>query len=457
MTRTRLTGLAADTLAAASLAGLASAASPGTALAHTGPPPSPATIWYTWTLNPEVVAGLALGTLVYAVGVARLWRRAGRGHGIAGWRVVLFSFGVLALVIALVSPLDALGSALFSGHMVQHLVLVLVAAPLLLLGSPQLAFVWALPGGTRHRAGAWWLRTRLPRRMWRRLSLPLVVGVLHAVALWAWHFPTLYEAALWYEGWHALEHASFFLTALLFWWVVLHSPPREDGGDGAVVLLIFATAMQSGILGALLTFSSTPWYLAHGASAGAWGFSLLEDQQLAGLIMWVPGSVIYVGAAMGVLWRWLDRSERADAARPADLSRVASGLGRSTGVSRTLGVLLVLAVAGGTMGCDLARGPSTQAALVGGEPGAGRVALQAYGCVSCHEIPGVRGGNGTVGPSLAQVGRRTYLAGRITNTPENMMAWIMFPRDHDPRTAMPDLGVPAVDARNMVTYLYTLR
>ena len=213
---------------------------------------------------------------------------------------------MLTLVLALVSPVDALGSALFSGHMVQHLLLVLIAAPLLVLGAAHRALAWSLPRNLRGPAGRWWARARLPGALRRVLGNAAVVTALHAVALWAWHAPVLYEAALWHEGWHALEHASFFVTAVVFWWMIVHRARGRRAG--IAVLAIFFTAMHSGILGAFLSLSSTAWYLGHGATVGQWGLTLLEDQQLAGLIMWIPASLVYIGAALAVLSRWLRES-----------------------------------------------------------------------------------------------------------------------------------------------------
>ena len=290
-----LRGMRSVWLAAIALAG------PSPILAHDGPPPTPAGIWSAWNLDPFVLAALAVACALYLPGLRAVWRRAGRGKGLSHARVMAWVLGLLALVLALISPIDALGGALFSGHMVQHLLLVLVAAPLLVLGAPHRALAWSLPRRVRGPAGRWWSRARLPRALRRAIGNVAVVTALHALAMWAWHVPVLYEAALWHEGWHALEHASFLLTALLFWWMVV----RSRRGAGVAVLAIFFTAMQSGILGAFLSLSSSAWYLGHGATVGQWGLTLMEDQQLAGMIMWIPASVVYIGAALAVLWRWL--------------------------------------------------------------------------------------------------------------------------------------------------------
>ena len=135
----------------------------------------------------------------------------------------------------------------------------------------------------------------------------------HVAALWLWHSSTLYDAALRHELLHRLEHASFLVTALLFWGVVLGAHRSRTVPRGYGVLLVFAMTMQGVFLSALLTFASTPWYRAYLVTAPAWGFSALADQQLAGVIMWVPAGAIYVGTALALLGSWIAESERAAA------------------------------------------------------------------------------------------------------------------------------------------------
>jgi putative membrane protein len=280
---------------------------PGSAQAHAGQPPAPHDIWSAWTWDPLVIFGLAVTGGLYGRGVYVLWQRP-TGHAlIPFWRVLVFGVGWLALFVALVSPLDALGEALFSAHMVQHMVLILIAAPLLVLGAPLLPVLWGLPGTWRRqtglRLGDW---QRQFRSSWRVLSHPLAAWCLHTIALWVWHAPVLYEAAIRHRWVHVLEHASFLGTALLFWWTIL---PTEHGAawrrEPVGVLSIFATAMQSGALGALITFSRTPWYAIYAQTTAWWGLTPLEDQQLAGLIMWIPGGTLYMLAAAGLLATWL--------------------------------------------------------------------------------------------------------------------------------------------------------
>jgi cytochrome c oxidase assembly factor CtaG len=129
----------------------------------------------------------------------------------------------------------------------------------------------------------------------------MVAWTLHVGALWAWHAPALYERALRSERVHVLEHLCFFWTALLFWWVLADRRARTRLGTGGALLYLFAAALQSTALGAFLTFAQHPWYRAHARSALAWGLTALEDQQLAGLIMWIPSGLVYLVAVAAVL------------------------------------------------------------------------------------------------------------------------------------------------------------
>jgi cytochrome c oxidase assembly factor CtaG len=205
-------------------------------------------------------------------------------------QVVAFVLGWLALAVALVSPLHPLGEALFSAHMAQHELLMAVAAPLLVLGRPVVALAWAMPRVARGLA---------PRlRPLHVLAEPWPATALHGVAVWAWHAPALYGLALRSEAAHALQHASFLGTALLFWWAVLGARRQTLGTR---LLALFLTALHTGALGALLTFAPRPLIPAYLATTGPWGLTPLEDQSLAGLVMWIPGGVSYLAAALWLL------------------------------------------------------------------------------------------------------------------------------------------------------------
>jgi putative membrane protein len=253
--------------------------------------------------EPWAVAALATSAIVYTAGLRRLWRKAGAGRGISRGQAARFALGWITLAAALLSPIDTLGGALFAAHMVQHELLMVVAAPLLVLGRPLEAWTWALPPASRRILAAIAHR-RSVLAVWSAITEPLGAWALHALALWLWHIPRLFQLALENEGIHVLQHASFLATALLFWWSVLGRTGRRDA---IAVASLFTTMLHTGALGALLTFAPSAWY-AHYAS-GAYGFSALEDQQLGGLVMWVPAGSAYVVAALAIVASWLTPGE----------------------------------------------------------------------------------------------------------------------------------------------------
>jgi putative membrane protein len=253
-----------------------------------------------WTFQPALVVGLVLTAGVYARGVTRLGRRiTGVDRAV---RVTCFSAGLVVVAAALASPLDALASALFSAHMVQHLLLMVVAAPLLVYARPAAALVAGLPAGGRDVARA--TASGGLRGIGRAATRPVVVWSLGALALWAWHMPSLYEGALEHDVLHVAEHASFLVVSLLFWHVVLSSGTRRGVARPVAALLVFAAGVQGTALGAVLLFASTPLYPAHDAGAALWGRSPLADQQLAGSLMWGIPAVVYVVTVGWLLFRW---------------------------------------------------------------------------------------------------------------------------------------------------------
>jgi len=219
-----------------------------------------------------------------------------------------FYLGQLSLLVALVSPIDRLSDLLFSAHMTQHEILLVVAPPLVVLGRPVVALGWAF--GPEHRARVMRaLDSAVPSGFWRWLSAPLSILLLHGLVLWLWHIPALFEAALRSEAIHAVQHASFFLTAVIFWWAIARGRYGR-GGYGLASAFVFATAMHTSILGALLTVASRLWYPLYAARGAAFAVDAQDDQTLAGLIMWVPGGVLLGLLALGLFAAWLGESER---------------------------------------------------------------------------------------------------------------------------------------------------
>jgi putative membrane protein len=278
------------------------------AQAHEGKPHHFSDLWFTWGHDPLVIAGLALTAWLYLRGVRRLWRESSaRGRAVRKREVWAFAAGWLALFVALVSPLHPWGEVLFSAHMTQHEVLMLMAAPLLVLGRPLVPLLWALPFGWRQRVGEVG-KKREVRAVWRAVTNPLAAWAIHAVALWVWHVPALFDATLRSDFVHTLQHLSFLGSALLFWWALIHG---RQGlmGYGAAVLYMFTTSVHSGVLGALITFTRSVWYPAYATTTASWGLTPLEDQQLGGLIMWIPAGLVYIFAGLMLFAGWLRESE----------------------------------------------------------------------------------------------------------------------------------------------------
>ena len=271
----------------------------GIARAHSGEPIEPHDLWTAWEFDPAVVVSLALAAFLYSRG-ARRERGTSRGRAAAFW------WGWAVLVLALISPLHPLGEALFSAHMVQHELLMIVAAPLLVMSRPLVPFLWGMPLDLRRGLGQWAKRGYV-QTAWRGLTDPFTAWCIHALALWAWHAPAAFQATLSSQLVHAAQHLSFLVSALLFWWSLFYARGRM--AYGAAVLYVFSTAVHTSILGALLTFARTGWYPAYAATVPPWQLTPLEDQQIGGLIMWVPAGVIYLAAALVLFAGWLRESD----------------------------------------------------------------------------------------------------------------------------------------------------
>jgi cytochrome c oxidase assembly factor CtaG len=254
-----------------------------------------------------LAASLTLLLAVYVAGLVRVWRGAGYGLGIRPAEAIAFGCSWLTLLVALSPPLDEWSEAWIAAHMIQHELLMVVAAPLMAIGAPLIGLLWAFPADVRKGALA---RLRWPPLVigWRTVTAPATAFLLHALALWVWHTPALYDAALEHEGIHVLQHLCFFGTAVLFWWGIAHGQQGRVG-YGAAVVYVFATAIHGGVLGALLTFSPRVWYAPYVAHHPP-GLSPLEDQQLAGLLMWVPAGLIFVIGGLVLFAAWLRESDR---------------------------------------------------------------------------------------------------------------------------------------------------
>lgn len=243
---------------------------------YCGPPPLPGGVWNAWNFDPPLIAALA----VMALG-ALIWRPrdSGRRLALAGATLVLFA--------AFVSPLCALSSALFSARVLHHLLIFVAAAPLLALAL--------LPAGASPPRGS--------------LALPVIA---HAAMLWLWHTPGPYAWALGGHAQYWLMETTLLASALWLWRGILSARARP----GAAIAALLATMVQMGFLGALLTFAQRPLFAPHFLVTEPFGLSALEDQQLAGLLMWAPGALPYLAAAIWLLAGFLGAVSRAPERAP---------------------------------------------------------------------------------------------------------------------------------------------
>ena len=280
----------------------------GPAAAHAPDASSPPDLAHAWSLDPWLSPLWALSLLLYAWGLRRLWRR-GPGHGVGIGQAIAFVLGWLAVGLAMVWPLDALAAWSLAAHMAQHMVLMALAPPLLLAGLPGAVWLAALPSAWSRRITAP-LSSPRGRRAWQLATGATLVTLLQAAVMWGWHLPAAMELALRHEAVHYAMHLCFALAGLLFWASLLRSQREPQLGAGSAVAAIVATMVQMGLLSALLVFASRPLYPWYFDRAPALGLSALEDQQLAGLIMWVPSALPYLVGGLTLVAAWLARSER---------------------------------------------------------------------------------------------------------------------------------------------------
>jgi putative membrane protein len=240
----------------------------------------------------EVALPLLLLVVAYAVGWWRLSRRA--PGAVAARRPVLALAGVAAVAIALLSPLDALADRLFVAHMLQHMLLIMAAVPLLLLANPFPVMLWALPRAPRAWTGRWFARREPAGRLWRTLTIPWLAWLAFAVIVWGWHVPDAYDAALSSRVLHDAEHLAFFAAAVLFWWPVIHPAPRVRASMPAVIKVFYVVlaAFQTAALGLLLTLAPVLVYRSYATTTLPYGLSALDDQVWGGVVMWAVGGLV---------------------------------------------------------------------------------------------------------------------------------------------------------------------
>lgn len=258
---------------------------------------------WEWRLEIVVVL-LGLGVL-YAVGWARLRRRGAR-HGLATWpRLLSYFSGLSILAAALMSPIDQLGGQLFFMHMTQHMLTIMLAAPLLLLGNPYPFMVWSLPKSGRAYVSRLMNTDSRFRRVLAAATRPTTTWLIFLTVYLGWHDANLYNAALYNDVVHDLQHITFFLAAMLFWWPVVGAAPRLNGRFPGLASMVYLIGIvpPNMFVGVTIAYATTVIYSYYESVPRIWGVSALQDQMIAGVVMWIPGSMMFILAALFVLSR----------------------------------------------------------------------------------------------------------------------------------------------------------
>jgi putative membrane protein len=267
------------------------------AFAHGGPDSAA----LPWTFDFWIVGPLVVVAVCYAAGsIALLWR--GRDASARMWPALAFLLGWLTLAGALISPLHWLGERIFTIHMIEHEIVMAISAPLFVLAKPIGILMWGLPERLRQAMGGW-AGHAMTRVVWNWFSAAPNATLLHGAAIWLWHVPVFFDAAITNVSIHRLQHLSFLFSALIFWWSVLRRCEH-----GAASWSLFITMMHTSVLGALMTLAPRVLYQAQTRVSAEWGLTPLQDQQLAGVVMWVPAGTIYAGAALALAALWIRQS-----------------------------------------------------------------------------------------------------------------------------------------------------
>ena len=344
-----------------------------------------------WTFDGWIIGPLLLAAGLFSTGFFRLRRRSGTRRWMAR-SAFAFSGGWLVLVAALVSPIHSMGEHLFTFHMIEHEMVMAVAAPLIVLARPVGILLWSMPRMVRRRLAAV-MTDRRVRASWNVLAGGAVATSLHGLAIWSWHAPALFDATVSNVPLHRIQHLFFFLTAILFWWAVFW---RADRGLAAWHL--FVTMMHTSILGALIALAPQVIYVAQTRDARPFSRTGL-------ILVAVLSAALATGIAVAIVKNVSQRGAVATAMTGGD-ARLAPGIFRR------------------------------------------------YGCTGCHAIPGVAGADGKVGGELRSLRQRVYIGDGLNNTPDNLIRWIVSPTHFSRQSAMPATGITEAEARHVAAYLY---
>ncbi len=273
----------------------------------------------SWNWRWDVTLILIVLGALYLAGWLRLRkrtqisRRRNRPHLVVWWRLIAYETGLILVGIALMSPIDVLGQQLFFMHMIQHLLLIMIAPPLLMIANPMPFLLWGLPTKWRRKAGrvlGYLLhRESHTRNLVIKLTAPGIIFMFWVISVFGWHDPMLYNAALQYEIIHDIEHIFFFAAGMLFWWLVTGAGPHLHKQFGIVARIVFVLAAvpPNMLLGVVLAFASEAIYSYYESVPRLWVNNAVTDQTIGGVIMWIPGSMMYIIAALILLTRLVEQ------------------------------------------------------------------------------------------------------------------------------------------------------
>lgn len=279
--------------------------------------------WQVWNADPQILIPVALAAFFYLNGLRR-WQDRSRHHSM--WRTASYLGGLALLLLVLESPLDHLSEHHFTFHMIQHELILMLVVPLILLGAPTTPSLLGLPRPLRMSVLRPLLGSRAARMLYGLMTRPLIAASLLIVTLYLWHLaPGWYDSSLSNELVHAVQHGSYLVVGVLFWWVVIDPKPLHSRmGYPLRIVYLFLTSTPKHILGALITFAGEPLYDAYQAAEPVFPMTVINDQGIAGLIMWAPSQTLHLIAIAIVFFMWADRSEREQRAQDDERMRLAA-------------------------------------------------------------------------------------------------------------------------------------
>lgn len=278
----------------------------------------------SWSWRLEIILILVFAGILYFIGWWRLRQRSQRRPHRAGqpwplsvrWRLVSYLAGLVVMAVALMSPVDVLGGQLFFMHMIQHLLLIMIAPPLLLIANPMATMLWGLPTRARRWVGGGLSRALHRESPFRHglriITTPGVIWLAWVITLVGWHDPNMYNWTLRNDLVHDIEHLSFFLISMASWWRTTAAAPRIHGQLGLMgrIILVMALVPPNMLTGVAIAFAESPIYTYYVDVPRLWNISVMTDQRIGGILMWIPGSMMYIIAALILIAQYLGQEDR---------------------------------------------------------------------------------------------------------------------------------------------------